>query len=145
VPVSFSYADFGYQELLPPRRTRKVLADIVSTSVEFVDPRNPYGQITAANIVVEGPIAELRAWTASIDDSGDRVPESYDNTAKLYAFHILEEQREEEHFIFGLVLSSSDLETYRRVGVYICQAVSQGPGESRYPAENFNRAAITIV
>lgn len=98
-----------------------------------MDVRNPYGQLASADTMIEG-------------SEGFCVePKMRDASNRLFAFHILEKNRKEkngvEPSIHGLVLSSSDLKTYRRIGHYCCK----GPVQSQYPAAAIKRATITVI
>lgn len=117
----------------------------MSVKTTLVDARNPYGQITSAELIIEGPLSELRPFEDGPEGfcAGSEIR---DASNRLFAFHIFEENRKKkgggvQPNMYGLVLSSRDLITYHRLGTYHCK----GPIGSRYPAARFERTTVTIV
>jgi hypothetical protein len=111
----------------------------------LVDVRNPYGQVASADMIIEGPLSELRPFEEGPEGFCVK-PESHDASNRLFALHIFEENGKKKNGgvqpnLYGLVLSSSDLITYHRIGSYHCK----GPVESQYPAARVERTTITIV
>lgn len=150
--VYFSIPDWGHGDLRHWQESRKVLATVVNISNTLVDSRNPYGQILSASLMIKGPIAQVRPFSRSDHRSPDSLSNSswkqeiYGDKEELFAFHTFEENRLMKNGgfranIHGLLLSSTDLITYKRVGQYKCK----GPTGCRYPVEKFREAIITIV
>ena len=143
--VNFYFSNWGYGELSWWQESQKILSSVVKVNKVLVDVRNPYGQLTSAAIIIEGPISALRPFEEG--SRGLRVePQMHDASSRLFAFHILEENRRKKNVgiqpnIHGLVLASSDLKTYKRIGCYHWK----GPVGSRYPAARFERTTITII
>lgn len=143
--VNFYFANWGYGELSWWQESQKILASIVKVDKVLSDVRNPYGQLASAAIIIKGPISALRPF-----EEGSRgfcvEPQMHDASSRLFAFHILEENRKKKNGdiqpnIRGLVLASSDLKTYKRIGCYQWK----GPVGSRYPAARFEQTTITII
>lgn len=120
--------------------------------MKVVDQRNPYGQLSSAEITIEGPISYLKPLSQEClrvvptHTQGERRIERCNETNRLVALHIFEQNLLDRNGavrprVGGLVLSPSGTGTYRRIGFYECQ----GPLGSRYPASNFERVTVTIV
>jgi hypothetical protein len=134
------------------QESRKTIATVVSIRVKVVDKRNPYGQLSSAEITIEGSVTNLRSLDQACilenpqHERVERKIERYDDTDQLVALHIFEVNRFKNNgavcpYVYGLVLSPSGMNTFRRVGFYECR----GPIGSRYSASHFKRATVTIV
>jgi hypothetical protein len=58
--VTFAIVDPSSGKLHPWQESRKTVASVVAVSVEVVDQRNPYGQLSSAEITIEGPVSNLK-------------------------------------------------------------------------------------
>ncbi|KAF2647059.1 HET-domain-containing protein [Lophiostoma macrostomum CBS 122681] len=113
------------------------VAAIYSFRVELVDPQNPYGELSMAELTIEGPIAHIESCPRDADGVDVQVDPCVEND-QLLILHIGVWNNK---LVRAMVLAPNGNNTYRRVGLY----EGSLPPEVSYPALKFERATVTIV
>ncbi|KAF1847870.1 HET-domain-containing protein [Cucurbitaria berberidis CBS 394.84] len=125
----------------------RTLANVESIAIELKEPRNPFGQVLSAELVIRGTIIQLPAveldCLINSDCSGDSQGNgSYQNLLGLCIMDA--EQQGDVHLysIDGIILSHVGLDTYKRIGKFKGDGY---PNSGPFPIEDHERRTITIV
>ncbi|KAF2493182.1 HET-domain-containing protein [Lophium mytilinum] len=128
---------------IPNQVFRRTLANVESISVELNEPRNPFGQVLSAELVISGTIIHLSS-TDLVDDDNSQA--HYPNE-KLLGLCIIEGMKHSGSVghisseVYGIFLTHVGSDKYQRMGYFSLV----GPQDSRFPTEDYERKTITII
>jgi hypothetical protein len=98
------------------------LLSVDEVSIEFEEPRNPYGQVRSAEISISGFLLENLVLDTVLEED-------------LVGLCVLEEGRSEP-MLHGILLSHINSNTYQRKGYFWSNEIPDG---SRFPIEELEK------
>jgi hypothetical protein len=118
----------------------QTLASVEGVSIELREPRNPYGQVLSAEVVINGVL--LRGFRLNKNLVRLGLIKPYVGLEELVGLCLLEIKQDIHFTLCGIVLLHIGSNTYQRKGHFWIYGPQDG---SRLPIEDLEKATVKII